>query len=237
MNLRSPVKFVIITPLLMLSCAGCVNYEQETFLNDDLSGRTEIRIFLNPKPVLAPAIEKTDTSPEIKKVMIDVVNEASLKAGIKEESFYNMLNRDRANNVKFTKAERNGVPYSLFTAEFEDIRKLYEGKRRVSVTEDPEGAVTYTEYFFDAGPGKDGNEKSREDPEMYKGCYFEYVLHMPREIVRANTDNIDKNTAIWKLPLEAAVKDRGFHITATMKGENRFVRWMKRLKKQKKEDR
>ncbi len=222
MNRRTPIRFGIIIPLIIISCAGCLNYEQETYLNDDLSGRTEVRVFPNPKPVFTSAIQKTDTPPEVKRMMGDIVDKAAFKVNIQEEDFYGMVNKDHAKNGKFTKSEQDGTTCFLFVTEFDDIRKLYEGKRKVSVTEDPDGLVTYTEYFYNPGDGKKGDNKKDGNPELYKGRHFKYVLHMPREIIRANTDKIDKNTATWELPLDVVDKNRDFHITATMKGKNRW---------------
>lgn len=219
------------TCLVALSCAGCFNYEQETYLNDDLSGRTEIRLYPNPKPLLTAVIRKMDTSPEIKDTMEEAVDKSTYKMNIKEDSFHGIVNKDQTKNGKFSRSEKDGVNYFSFMTEFDDIRKLYEGKRKVSVTEEARGLVTYAEYFYQPAPGNEGDKKTDEDRQIFKGCYFKYVLHMPRDIVSANTDKINGNTATWELPLETAAGDKDFHITATMKAEGRIARWMRRFRK------
>ncbi len=115
--------------------------------------------------------------------------------------------------------------------EFDDIRKLYEGKKIVTVTEGENDLVTYTEYFEPREDRKKDAEPAKKDPELFKGFKFKYVLHMPRDIVSANTDKIDKNTATWELPLDVIANNKNFHITASIKGQNRLLRWLTKFKK------
>jgi hypothetical protein len=229
MKNKTLIKFVVLS-LLALFSAGCLNYEQETFLNDDFSGRTEMRLSFNPKSLFNSALQKIDTSAQIKKSMEDSVAKAKVKIKVKEESFLENVNKDALKNKTFVTTEKDGTTYFCFSTEFNDIRKLYEGKREVSITEDKTGLTTYTEYFNSLE-----NDKTKEENlEIYKGCSFKYVLHLPRDIVKANTDKIDKNTAVWELPLEQVAANRGFYITATMKSENKFLRWLRHFKKKKK---
>jgi len=100
-------------------------------------------------------------------------------------------------------------------------------KKAVSVVENQRGLITYTQFF---NSSKDGKEKGASDntpPDFFKGFNFKCTLHMPADIISANTVNIDKNTAVWKFPIKQVMEDKNFNITATSKGENRFLRWMK----------
>lgn len=215
--------------LILLTSAGCVNYEQETYLNQDLSGRIELHFFFNPQPVITKIIKKVDTSDNLSTALEDAASKATynIKINIDEKNFLEGFNQEAIKNKSFRKEKKDGMDHFYFTVEFDDIRKLFEGKKIVNVVEDKNGFVTYTEYF---GSSKDKEKEAgstEEDTEMMKGFNFKYTLHLPADIVSANTGTINKNTAVWEYPLEEVAKDKNFKVTATFKGENRFKRWLK----------
>ncbi len=219
--------------LILLTSAGCLNYEQETYLNPDMSGRILIHFFFNPQPVVKEIIKKTYASEGTSAALEDAASKATynFKINIDEKNFLEGFNQEAIKNKSFRKEKKDGVDHFYFTVEFNDIRKLFEGKKIVNVVEDKNGLVTYTEYF---GSSKDKEKEAgsaEEDTEMMKGFSFKYTLHLPADIVSANTGSINKSTAVWECPLEEVGKNKDFKVTATFKGENRFVRWLKRLKK------
>jgi hypothetical protein len=221
-----PLKFLLIV-LLSLSSAGCINYGQETYLNEDMSGRVELCFSLNVREGLRAFAEEMKAEPEAKQLMVDLADKAAInfKINVKEEDFLQMFNAGAIKRKEYRKVERDGMAYFYFTAEFDDIRKLYEGKKRVTVTEGEDSLVTYTEYFEPLEDEKKKDKGDGKEKGLFKGFNFRYVLHMPRDIVSANTDRIDKNTATWELPLDGIVDDKDFHITASIKGRKGFLRW------------
>ena len=186
-------------------------------------------VWLNPKTFIDSAIQKIDANPQIKKTMEDLVEKADFKMEVGEESFLEIVNKDALKNKVYSKTKKDGREYFCFTAEFDDIRKLFQGKREIAIIEDKDGLVTYTEYFSPQAADKTNGT----DPAVFKGCTFKYILHLPRDIIKANTVKIDKNTATWELPFEEVIANKDFHITATMKSENKISRWLKNIIKKK----
>ncbi len=204
---------------LLLSICGCINYEQDTSLNPDLSGRIEIHLFFDPRPMISEMFKKDTTNPKLSAAIGDMVEKASMKADvkIKEEDILESFNQEAIKNKSFKKIEKDGIQHFYFTVEFDDIRKLFQDKKVVSVVTDNRGSIAYTEYFKLLKDEKKEVKSDESSNEFLKGFYFKYQLHMPGDIVRANTGNIDKNTAVWELPLGAAMNDSDFKITATSK--------------------
>ena len=225
-------RFIFIALVLLLS-AGCINYEKETYLNEDLSGRVEMCFSLNSREGLKAITQEVKGEPEVKQLITDFADKAAikLKVNVKEEDFLSMFNASAIKKKDYRKVEQDGIVYFYFTAEFDDIRKLYEGKKTVTITEDENNLVTYTEYFEPLEDKKKEDKAKGKNSEIFKGFKFKYVLHMPQDIVSANTDRIDKNTATWERPLDAIADSENFYITASTKGRNRLLRWLTKFKK------
>ena len=212
------IKFVLICTLALLIC-GCVNYEQETYLNPDLSGRIEMHLFPNPKPMTDEIMKKIDDGSQISTSLREAFSKEpiKMKMTIKEENLLEGFNREAIKNKNFRKVDENGTTHYYMTIEFDDIRKLFTKEKQVIVAEN-NGEITYTEYFEQSKEKKEEGKDGKDTlPEIFKGLYFKYTLHMPGEIARANTISISKNTAIWELPLNDIMKIKDFHITATSK--------------------
>ncbi len=219
--------------MILLSSAGCINYEQETFLNEDLSGRMEIHIFANPKPAVEEILKKVNEENKLSVNMDEALSKATykLKFDVKEESLLEAFNKEAIKNKSFRKIEKDGIPHFYLTVEFYDIRKLFADKDMVNVTEDKKGLITYTQFFVSPKDDKKENKAADKPPEFFKGFNFKYTLHMPQDIVSANTDKIDKNMATWELPLDAIANNKNFCIMASMKGRNKFLRWLTKFRK------
>jgi len=231
MKRNIPARFTF-TALILLSLTGCINYEQETYLNEDLSGRVELCFSFNPREGFKAIVQESKSEPEVKQLMTDFADKAAIKfkANVKEEDFLSMFNAAAIKKKDYRKAEKDGVAYFYFTAEFDDIRKLYEGKKKAAVTESEDGLVTYTEYFEPLEEKKKEDKTSGKDGELFKGFRFKYTLHMPRDIVSANTEMIDKNTATWEMPLDKMADNKDFCIKASIKGRNKILRWPAKFK-------
>lgn len=212
-----------------LSLCGCINYEQETFLNPDLSGRIEMHIFPNPQPMVEEIAKKVSEKSELSLNLNEALSKATykMKVKIKEEDLLKAFSEDAIKSKSFREIEKDGITHIYLTVEFDDIRKLFKEKKAISVVENQKGLITYTQFF---NSSKDGKKKGASDntlSEFFKGFNFKCTLHMPADIISANTVNIDKNTAVWEFPLKQVIEDKNFNITAVCKGENRFLRWMK----------
>lgn len=218
---------IILACIAILSIYGCINYEQETSLNPDLSGRIEIHIFSNPQPVIETVAKKVNEESKLSINMDDALSKATykIKFDIKEESLLEDFNRGAIKNKSFKKIEKDGITHFYLAVEFYDIRKLFADKSAVSVIEDKGGFITYTQFFNSSKESKKEGGSDNMAPEFFKGFNFKYTLHMPADIVSANTVNIDKKTAVWEFPLKQIIEDKNFNITATCKGENRFLHW------------
>ena len=208
---------------------GCVNYEQETFLNPDLSGRIEIHVFPNPKPMFEELAQKVNEEGKLSLNLDEALSRATykMKVKIKEEDLLKSFNKDAVKNKNFREIEKDGLTHTYLTVEFNDIRKLFADKYIVSITEGKDGLITYTQFFESSKDNKKEEKPSESQSELFKGFSFKYTLHMPSDIVSANTETIEKDTAVWEFPIKQVMEDKNFNITATCKSENRFLRWMK----------
>ena len=231
MKNKDTIKIISIC-IAALSICGCVNYEQETFLNPDLSGRIEIHIFPNPQPLVAEIVNKMNKESKLSLNLEEALSKATykmkMKVKVKEEDLLKAFNSDAIKSKSFREIEKGGISHIYLTVEFDDIRKLFKEKKAVSVVEGQKGLVTYTQFFNLSKDGKEEGASDNTPPESFKGFNFKCILHMPADISGANTVNIDKNTAVWEFPLKQVMEDKNFNITATCKGENRFLHWMKR---------
>lgn len=222
-------QFVFIA-LALLFIAGCINYEQETYLNEDLSGSIEIHIFPNPQPMVEEIAKKVNEESKLSLNLDESLSKATykMKMKIKEEDLLKDFNREAIKSKSFREIDKDGITHFYLTVEFNDIRKLFADKGTVSVVDNPKGLITYTQFFNSSKESKKEKGTEKPPPEFFKGFNFKYTLHMPADIISANTVNIDKNTAVWEFPLKQVMEDKDFNITATYKGENRFLRWIKR---------
>lgn len=226
---------IILIFLVLTALCGCVNYEQETYLNEDMSGRLGIAMSINPQEAMKIVMDRIEAQRQgqpagtAKPLMSDLAKEAqaSIGAEISDKDFLEAFNVSAITKKTYKKSEENNKLTVFLNIEFTDIRKLFEGRKNVTVTTNKDGSITYTEYF-EPLKGRE-NANTPENQEFLKKSRFKYVLHMPRDIVSANTGLIDKNTAEWDLPLSAAYK-KDFYITATMKPENRLLRLLRYFK-------
>jgi hypothetical protein len=233
-TIYSRLKIIPVCLALMALC-GCVNYEEETYLNDDMSGRLTISLSINAQDAMKAVMAKIEAQRQsqpagTKPLMSDLAKQAKVSMGteVSDKDFMDAFNVSAIKKKSYKKSETGDITTVSLDVEFDDIRKLFEGKKNVTVTTNKDGSITYTEYFE---PIKDRETKdARENEELFRKSRFKYVLHMPRDIISANTAKIEKNTAEWDLPLAAAYK-KDFYITATMKSENRLFRLLRYFKR------
>lgn len=219
---------IITILLLAISLSGCINYEQETFLNKDWSGHINTHISMDPKTfmcnLLLTAAEKENSKPGSESKMKPSVQESlskatsSVKCDIKEEDILKSFNKGAVKNITFRKEEENGIIHFYFSADFDDIKALYTDKNKVSISGGEDGRVTYTERLSSSGDvGTRGSEDAdKPHPELFEGYHFQYILHMPRNIISANTDKIDKNIATWYIPMPDAMRQKDFTAVVTI---------------------
>lgn len=226
---------VISVFFVLIALCGCVDYEQQTYLNDDMSGRLTISLSINAQEAMKVVMDKIEARRQSqpagsKPLMSDLADQAkvSLGAEVSDKDFMDTFNVSAIRKKTYKKSETGDITTVSLDVEFDDIRKLFEGKKNVTVTTNKDGSITYTEYFE---PIKDREAKNTGgNEELFRRSRFKYVLRMPRDIISANTGKIEKNTARWDLPLAAAYK-KDFCITATMKAENRLLRLLRYFKR------
>ncbi len=82
--------------LVLLSSAGCINYEQDTYLDENLSGRVELCFSLNSREGLKAIVQESKGEPKVKELMTDLADKAAMKfkVNIKEEDFLGIFNAD-----------------------------------------------------------------------------------------------------------------------------------------------
>ncbi|MDP3790422.1 MAG: hypothetical protein Q8R48_08510 [Candidatus Omnitrophota bacterium] len=221
--------FGIITILsFALLLSGCINYEQETSLNKDWSGHINMHISMDPKTFMCnlflTAAEKADSEPGSEPKMKPSLQESlskvtsSIKCDIKEEDILKNFNKGAVKNITFRKEEENGIIHFYFSADFEDITTLYADKNKVSISEGEDGRVTYTERLSSSADGtQESEDADKSHPELFEGYHFQYILHMPRNIISANTDKIDKNTATWYIPMPDVMRQKDFTAVVTIR--------------------
>ncbi len=219
--------------LFALSLSGCTSYlEQETFINEGGSGHTTINICITPKEFIAnmllAAVEKTGAETGLNTALPETPPKAAvkIKCDIKEDDLKSGFADGCIKNVTFKRTESDGAVYFCFNADFDDITTLYADKTRIAITEDKNGFVTYAEHLIPSDAGVSEEEgANKHAPELFESCRLRYILHMPRDIVSANTANVDKNTAVWDIPMDEAMKQKDIAVTATIAPRNKFLKW------------
>ncbi len=226
--------------VLSLSLSGCINYEQDTFINEDRSGHLDIRISICPiqfmSNIISKAASDSGADTNLKASMQDSMSKAKtdLKCDVKEEDLKKGFTVGSAKNITFRKEEGEGVVDFCFGADFDDITTLYDDKNRITISEDKDGRVTYTEHFKSSNAEMAGaKDADKYYPDLFKGYYFKYTLHMPRAIVNANTDKVDKNIATWVIPMPEAMRQKDIMVTATIAPQNKFLKWRDNIFKKK----
>lgn len=208
--------------IILLLTSGCINYEQETFLNQDLSGRIDIHIFVDPELLIKSQLpsliseDKGSATSSSSTILSDVLSKAkyNFNINIEEESFFKELNLDAVKDKNFKKVKRDNITHFFWTIVFDDITKLYADKERINISENEEGFIVYKEHFKIS---EDETETGKYESEIFEKCHFKYVLYVRGEIIEANTDDIHKNKAAWNMPLDSFLKKRDFTIAATIK--------------------
>jgi len=223
---RLPLSILVLT----LALSGCINYEQETYINEDRSGHLDVRILLCPKEFMANLVSNLKSSmPESASK-----GTSNVKCDVKEEDLTKGFAVGRFKNITFKKVEEDGVIHFCFGADFDDITTLYEDKNRITISEDKGGLVTYAEHFTSGGVELAGAEDAdKQYPDLFKGYHFKYTLHMPRAIVNANTDKVDKNTATWEIPMPEAMRQKDLTVTVTIAPQNKILKWRDSVLKKK----
>ncbi|MFC1632305.1 hypothetical protein ACFL1I_08495 [Candidatus Omnitrophota bacterium] len=212
---------IIVAAIIALLTSGCINYEQETFLNSDMSGHTEICIFPNPEAYKAGLIASLDTHKQDTTDAATLLKDVKMKIKMKidEQSLLGNLNLEAIKNKEFRQVEKDGVTYTYLSVEFDNIEDLYTKGHEVDISKNGQGNIIYKEYpklsellsEFSSEPSFD-----RIEPEYLKEFYVQYTLHMPGKIVKANTEDININVATWHIPLERAITE-GITIIAEVK--------------------
>lgn len=226
--------------LLALSLSGCINYEQDTYINEDRSGHLDIRISICPKEfmsnLVSKAAEDSGAGANLKTSMRESMSKATpdVKCDVKEEDLKKGFAAGSVKNITFKKVEGDGVIHFCFGADFDDIATLYDDKDRIRITEDEGGRVTYTEHFKSSDAEAAGAaDADKYYPDIFKGYHFRYTLHMPREIVSANTDKVDKTTATWEIPMPEAMRQKDLTVTVTIAPQNKILKWRDGILKKK----
>lgn len=231
----------IITGLLLaLSVSGCINYEQDTYINEDRSGHLDVRISFSPKEFMANLLssvaEKSGFKMDLKPALDESMSKAttSMKCDVKEEDLTKGFTIGNIKNITFKKAEEDGVIHFCFSANFDDVTTLYTDKEKISITEDKDGRATYIEHFRSSEAEVAGGEAANKyGPDLFKGYHFRYTLHMPRNIVSANTKDVRKNTATWDMPMPEMMRQKDFTVTVTIAPQNKFLKWRDTVLKRK----
>lgn len=256
--------------ILAMLVSGCLNCEQETSLNADLSGVIVIDVFTNSQAIkagLAQAAAESEKrykeqsdlsgliSSAVAKRVADKITDLKVDTTVPEEDFLRDFNLKAIKHKRYEKFKKDGVSHCRFSAEFSNIKELYKDSQRINIAEDRQGNIIYVERISavkaievltseqgaatfpkTVTEGKKSSEQFLKDfmnSDFFKGCYVKYTLHMPREIIHANTKEIHNNTASWTLRLQDVTQKQGFSINVTMKPQNTMRRWYNRILRKK----
>jgi len=87
------------------------------------------------------------------------------------------------------------------------------------------------EGLYEAADGS--KEAGTYAPDLFKGYYFRYTVHMPRNIMSANTADIYINTATWDIPLPDFMRQKDFTATVTIEPPGNLLKWKNKILKKK----
>ncbi|MBN3038515.1 MAG: hypothetical protein JW869_03760 [Candidatus Omnitrophica bacterium] len=206
---------------LALVC-GCINLEQETFLDEDMSGKVQIHVYNNKetsKCATAAYLEEvfsgcdSEIGRALKETLIAATANTAFRVKIDEGDLSNSFCQDAIKNKKYRQEDIDGNTHAYLEFEFDDITKIYKNEEQINIVSSEE----VIKYIFTSDvKGVIGeaisknieNSEKKESPELknciFKDCRIKYVLHMPGEIIDSNASEISGDTAIWTIPLQEA---------------------------------
>jgi hypothetical protein len=197
----SHIAFVVA--LLFLS--GCVDYDEEMWLNPDLSGRVAMNISVKEELVRGKTGFEKDMSED------GIRRDVERIPGVKLESFESFRDAGRA--------------VAKLRIAFDSIEKLTRHETGVAgsspisflgeVAVHEEGRKIVLERTLRALPA--AKAKSMGEDMLAKGLssllfsknYLAYKIHVPGELITANSQHIDgtSRTVEWKFTLAQAMRD------------------------------
>jgi hypothetical protein len=173
---------------LVLLLPGCLNYEQNTRLEEDGSGSMDIHYWISESVFMWMKDGKL------------AFNEDSIRIQYEGEGIEVLDARTDANADDSTRHVRASL-------KFDDIRTLpsCRGFADLSFVWQSEGDVYRFEQHLPA------STSSAED--LLAGYTFTYTYEFPGTIRESNADSVDGNRAVWVVPLSELDKDVEFTAT------------------------
>jgi hypothetical protein len=204
--------------LCLLTLTGCLDYEEEMWLNNDLSGEVAMTISLSDR-LSDPRLGADEGLNE------DLVRkDVEAADGLKLKSFESF--------------KENGKQVTRVRIAFSSVEKLawlgrdssgpgsIIGKITVSKEDGHHVMKRSLEGMSAASPQQSANEAlvARGLASLLMGgSYLVYTVHFPNEVLNANSTQIAKenNTVRWKFPLSQAMSE-----SITMRAEWKSGGWL-----------
>ncbi|MBN2120542.1 MAG: hypothetical protein JW734_05765 [Candidatus Omnitrophica bacterium] len=225
--------YVVALGIMMLFAWGCLDCEQKTSLNPDMSGTISIHLVSNPKAAgkaVGDFIGMFIEDEALRKSLSDSMEKAQpkLDINIDEEDLLAYINISGIKDKSFRKEVKDGKTHIYFSAAFDNILDLYKEREKISIAKDDQGLIVYKEQhvYVPSEKEKEVKKNATQMKSLFKDCYFNYTLVMPSEIASANTEQLDSNSASWNIPLEDFLGEEGFIFEVKMKADKNLLDWL-----------
>jgi hypothetical protein len=218
---------ILLTSILAMT--GCLNYSEETWLNQNGSGKLKMEIAIS-EAFMSMSGQNGEVPFSLEKMQQSFKGAKGVKL-ISSKSYNKNGNRVMELMIEFK---------SLKSLEAWMSRDNQSGDPgfigKTTMTKNKKGQVVYSRVLAfnteSASPSKKGDQ---DDPnaamgeEMMSGLFanyvWQYTIHFPYKVISANTANnyIDRktNTVRWDLPLSALAK-KPQHMQAVLRPYNFF---------------
>jgi hypothetical protein len=205
---------LLLLPVLLI---GCINYSEETWINDNGSGKISMEISISEQllEVMAGQSNADPFSPdELTKSFKGV---KGIKVG-EVKTYHKDGNQIAAVNFEFSSLEAlNNIKSGNGTPGF--IGKISFAKNK-------KGQLVFTRTIdkMELGEADSDNALSGQmAAAMFSSYNWKYTIHFPSKVISANTGkeniNTKTNTVVWEIPLSAFIQNSQA-MTATLAAPN-----------------
>jgi hypothetical protein len=196
---------LLASVMMLFLLTGCIDYDEEMWLNPDLSGHVAMTISVQEELVRGHTGFEKDMSED------GIRREVERIPGVKLDSFESFRDAGRV--------------IAKLRITFDSIEKLTRSETGVAesspisllgaITVREEGGKVFLERTMQALP--QARAKSMGEDMLLKGLgslllsnhYLTYTLHVPGDLITANTERIegDGHTVQWKFTLAQAMRE------------------------------
>ncbi len=203
--IRSKLAAVVFLLIAILVLPGCIALAIDTEINPDGSGTRKMDV----------AIEET---------LDELLKTAAIQQG--EPTFEEQMKKSAPKGSKFDTYTEEGKVHYAVSFKFENVRELRklseatsrgtQGLKTSGIRLTKKERILFATYDFSEKIPASTAKVSPEQEKLAKAISLTYKLALPGRIIKSNADEIEENSATWRI---SALKG------GEVRASSRYIRW------------